>query len=68
MSFRSQIANITYKYIPHKWIPYYRKLTLHEIKVLEINATQINANLVENEFRINKINAKEEVEFHCKGN
>ena len=21
------------------WIPYYRKLTLHEIKVLEINAT-----------------------------
>ena len=44
-------------------LPYYRKLTLFEIKVLEINA-----NLMENEFRMNKINAKEEVEFHCKGN
>ena len=44
-------------------VPYYRKLTLHEIKVLEINA-----NLMGNEFRINKTNAKEEVEFHCKGN
>ena len=44
-------------------IPYYRKLTLHEIKVLEINA-----NLMENDFRIKKINAKEEVEFHNKGN
>ena len=44
-------------------IPYYRKLTLHEIKVLEINA-----NLMENDFRIKKINAKEEVEFHSKGN
>ena len=42
-------------------IPYYRKLTLHEIKVLEINA-----NLMENDFRIKKINAKEEVEFHKK--
>ena len=42
---------------------YYRKLTLHEIKVLEINA-----NLMENDFRIKKINAKEEVEFHDKGN
>ena len=49
-------------------IPYYRKLTLHEIKVLEINATSVNANLMENEFRINKINAKEEVKFHSKGN
>ena len=37
------------------YIPYFGKLTLHEIKVLEINA-----NLMENEFRINKINAKEE--------
>ena len=46
-----------------KIIPYYRKLTLHEIKVLEINA-----NLTENDFRIKKINAKEEVEFHNKGN
>ena len=44
-------------------LPYYRKLTLHEIKVLEINA-----NLMENDFRIKKINAKEEVEFHFKGN
>ena len=44
-------------------VPYYRKLTLHEIKVLEINA-----NLMENDFRIKQINAKEEVEFHNKGN
>ena len=44
-------------------IPYYRKLTLHEIKVLETNA-----NLMENDFRIKKINAKEEVEFRNKGN
>ena len=49
-------------------LPYYRKLTLHEIKVLEINATLINANLMENDFRIKKINAKEEVEFLNKGN
>ena len=45
-------------------LPYYRKLTLHKIKVLEINATYINANLMENDFRIKKINVKEEVEFH----
>ena len=38
-------------------LPYYRKLTLHEIKVLKINATLINANLMENDFRIKKINA-----------
>ena len=44
-------------------IPFYRKLTLHEIKVLEINA-----NVMGNYFRIKKINAKEEVEFHNKGN
>ena len=44
-------------------IPYYRKLTLHEIKVLEINV-----NLTGNDFRIKKITAKEEVEFHNKGN
>ena len=44
-------------------VPYYRKLTLHEIKVLEINA-----NLMENDFRLKKINAKDEVEFHNKGN
>ena len=36
-------------------LPYYSKLTLHEIKVLEINATLINANLMENDFRIKKI-------------
>ena len=47
-------------------ITYYRKLTLHEIKVLEINATYINVNLMENDFRIKIINAKEEVEFHLK--
>ena len=45
------------------YIPYYRKLTLHEINILEINA-----NLMENNFRIKKINAKDEVEFHSKGN
>ena len=28
--------------------------------------TYINANLIENDFRIKKINAKEEVEFHKK--
>ena len=44
-------------------IPYHRKLTFLEIKVLEINA-----NLMENDFRIKKINAKMEVEFHKKGN
>ena len=44
-------------------LPYYRKLTLHEIKLLEINA-----NLMENNFQIKKINAKEEVEFHNKRN
>ena len=49
-------------------LPYYRKLTLHEIKALEINATEINANLMENDFRIKKINAKEEVEFHNEEN
>ena len=47
----------------HTWLPYYRKLTLHEINVLEINA-----NLMENDFRIKKINAKDEVKFHSKGN
>ena len=36
---------------------------LHEIKVLAINA-----NLMENDFRIKKINAEEEVEFRNKGN
>ena len=45
------------------WVPYYMKLMLHEIKVLEINA-----NLMENEFRVKKIIAKEKVEFHNKGN
>ena len=32
----------------------------------EINVTYINANLIENDFRIKKINTKEEVEFHKK--
>ena len=50
-------------FAPKRSIPYYRKLTLHEIKVLEINA-----NLMANDFRIKKSNAKEEVEFHDKGN
>ena len=59
--------NVEYK-LNIKRIPYYRKLTLHEIKVLEINATLINANLMEKNFRIKKINAKDEVEFHNKGN
>ena len=45
------------------WVPYYTKLMLHEIKVLEINAK-----LMENEFRVKKIIAKEKVEFHNKGN
>ena len=45
------------------FLPYYKKSTLHEIKVLEINA-----NLMEKDFRIKKINAIEEVEFHNKGN
>ena len=45
-------------HLRYDYLPYYRKLTLHEIKVLEINA-----NLMENDFRIKKINAKEEVEF-----
>ena len=38
-------------------VSYYRKITLHEIKVLE-----------NNESRMNKINTKEEEEFHNKGN
>ena len=35
---------------------YYRKLTLHEIKVLEINV-----NLMKNDFQIKEIDAKEVV-------
>ena len=50
-------------FVPARKLPYYRKLTLYKIKVLEINA-----NLMENDFRIKKINAKEEVEFHNKEN
>ena len=33
---------------------------------MEINATWINANLIENDFEIKKIYAKEEAEFHKK--
>ena len=41
---------------------YYRKLMLHEIKVLEINTTLINANLVENSIPMKEIIiAKEKV-------
>ena len=39
-----------------------------KFKVLEINATWINTNLMENDFRIKRINAKEEVEFLNKEN
>ena len=49
-------------------IPYYIKLTLHGIKVLEKKTTSINANLVENDFRIKNINAKERVTFQNEGN
>ena len=49
--------------LPISILPYYRRLTLHEIKVLEINA-----NLMGNDFRIKKIYAKEKVEFHNIGN
>ena len=58
----------THPFFCDSYLPYYRKLTLHEIKILEINATQINANLLENDCRIKKINAKEEVQLHNKGN
>ena len=34
--------------------------------MLEINTTSNNANLMVNEFQINKINTKEKVEFHIK--
>ena len=37
-------------------------------KVLEINATSVNVKLVENDFRIKKINAKEWATFHNEGN
>ena len=39
------------------------KLTFHEIKILEINA-----NLVENDFQIKEINAREMVAFQNEGN
>ena len=45
-----------------KQLPYYRKLPLHEIKVFEINA-----NLVENDFQIKEINAKERSTFQNEG-
>ena len=37
-------------------------------KVLEINATSVNVKLVENDFRIREINAKEWATFHNEGN
>lgn len=44
-------------------LPYYGKLTLHEIRVLEIKA-----NLEENDFQIKEINWKERVTFQNEGN
>ena len=49
-------------------IPYYRKLTLHEIKALEINVTQFYANLMKNDFQIKETDAKEEVTVQNEGN
>ena len=46
----------------------YRNLTFHEIKVLKGNATQINANIMENDFRIKEIKAKERVTIKNEGN
>ena len=60
---RCTVCVIDLGHVIYVYIPYYRKLTLHEIKVLEINT-----NLMANNFRVKKINAKEEVEFHNKGN
>ena len=42
---------------------HYRKLTLHEIRVLEINV-----NLVENGFPMKEVNAKERITFQNEGN
>ena len=60
---RCTVCAIDLGHVIYVYIPYYRKLTLHEIKVLEIDM-----NLMANNFRVKKINAKEEVEFHNKGN
>ena len=38
-----------------------------KIQELEINATEICANLVENDFRIKEINAKERIAFQEQG-
>ena len=35
---------------------------------VHVQFSKLNANLIENDFRIKKINAKEEVEFQNKGN
>ena len=43
--------------------PYYRKLTLCEIRVLEIKA-----NLEKNDFQVKEINWKERVTFQNEGN
>ena len=55
---RAILNDHIYIYIYSIYLPDYRKLTPHEIKVLEINA-----NLMENDFQIKKLNAKDEVEF-----
>ena len=60
---RCTVCAIDLEHVIYVYIPYYRKLTLHEIKVLEINT-----NLMAKDFQILKINTKEEVEFHNKGN
>ena len=49
-------------------VPDYRKLTLHEIKVLKINTTQIYANLMKSDFQIKETEAKEEVTIQNEGN
>ena len=51
------LAIITELYTLH-----YRKLTLHEIRVLEINA-----NLVENGFPVKEMIAKEKITFQNEG-
>ena len=39
-----------------------------KLRYWKLTRLRINANLMANDFRIKKINAKEEVEFHNEGN
>ena len=55
-------VNMGHRHILHLLIAGTTEYTLLQ----EINVTYINANLIENDFRIKKINTKEEVEFHKK--